>query len=88
MLQHHLSPLESGDRLTRAEFERRYAADDRITKAELIEGIVATMESSNTLSGKFTKGESIGLNWRKAAINPCFQREIALFSLNCFPVCG
>ena len=32
-------PLESGDRLTRPEFERRYAASSNI-KAELIEGIV------------------------------------------------
>jgi Uma2 family endonuclease len=33
-------PLESGDRLTRPEFERRYAATPHIKKAELIEGIV------------------------------------------------
>ena len=32
--------LESGDRLTRCEFERRYAAQPRVKKAELIEGIV------------------------------------------------
>jgi Uma2 family endonuclease len=32
--------LESGDRLTRPEFERRYAAATHIKKAELIEGIV------------------------------------------------
>ena len=32
-------PLESGDRLTRPEFERRYAAAT-VTKAELIEGVV------------------------------------------------
>ncbi|NJO73398.1 MAG: Uma2 family endonuclease [Leptolyngbyaceae cyanobacterium RM1_406_9] len=36
----HLPPLESGDRLTRPEFERRYAAAAHIKKAELIEGIV------------------------------------------------
>jgi hypothetical protein len=43
-----LPPLESGDspsetrceRLTRPEFERRYAAASHIKKAELIEGIV------------------------------------------------
>jgi Uma2 family endonuclease len=35
-----LRPLESGDRLTRAEFERRYAAMPHIKKAELIEGEV------------------------------------------------
>lgn len=33
-------PLENGDRLTRAEFERRYAAMPDAKKAELIEGIV------------------------------------------------
>ncbi|MGF1496609.1 MAG: Uma2 family endonuclease [Elainellaceae cyanobacterium] len=32
--------LESGDRLTRPEFERRYTAATHIKKAELIEGIV------------------------------------------------
>ncbi len=38
--QEHLPPLASGDRLTRPEFERRYAAAPHIKKAELIEGIV------------------------------------------------
>ena len=33
-------PLESGDRLSRAEFERRYEAMPHIKKAELIEGVV------------------------------------------------
>jgi Uma2 family endonuclease len=32
--------LENGDRLTRAEFERRYAAMPDLKKAELIEGVV------------------------------------------------
>jgi len=32
--------LENGDRLTRAEFERRYSAMPQVKKAELIEGIV------------------------------------------------
>jgi hypothetical protein len=35
-----LPPLESGDRLTRLEFEKRYAAMSRKVKAELIDGIV------------------------------------------------
>ena len=34
-----LPPLESGDKLTRSEFERRYAAMPQVKKAELIEGI-------------------------------------------------
>ncbi|NEQ95229.1 MAG: Uma2 family endonuclease [Cyanothece sp. SIO2G6] len=33
-------PLQSGDCLSRPEFERRYAADQSIRKAELIEGVV------------------------------------------------
>ena len=33
-------PLENGDRLTRREFERRYAVRPDIKKAELIEGVV------------------------------------------------
>lgn len=35
-----LPPLENGDRLTRPEFERRYAAMSHIKKAELVEGCV------------------------------------------------
>ena len=35
-----IPPLESGDRLSRAEFERRYNAHPEIKKAELIEGVV------------------------------------------------
>ena len=35
-----LAVLESGDRLTRSEFERRYAALPHLKKAELIEGVV------------------------------------------------
>jgi Uma2 family endonuclease len=33
-------PLENGDRLTRAEFERRYAAMPENVRAELVEGVV------------------------------------------------
>src|SRR3990172_4369518 len=33
-------PLENGDRLTWREFERRYEANPRLKKAELIEGVV------------------------------------------------
>lgn len=35
-----IPPLENGDRLTRHEFERRYAAMPGLKKAELIEGVV------------------------------------------------
>jgi hypothetical protein len=35
-----IPPLQNGDRLTRAEFERRYDAMPHLKKAELIEGVV------------------------------------------------
>ena len=35
-----IPPLENGDKLTRAEFERRYHAMPNLKKAELIEGVV------------------------------------------------
>ena len=37
---HDIPELRAGDRLTRAEFERRYAAMPHVKKAELIEGVV------------------------------------------------
>ncbi len=36
----HAAPLANGDRLTRAEFERRYEAMPAVKKAELINGVV------------------------------------------------
>jgi Uma2 family endonuclease len=36
----NIPPLESGDRLTRYEFERRYQVMPQVKKAELIEGVV------------------------------------------------
>lgn len=35
-----IPPLENGDRLSRAEFERRYQAMPQVKRAELIEGVV------------------------------------------------
>jgi hypothetical protein len=39
-------PLHSGDRLTRAEFARRYALHPEIQKAELIDGVVYVASST------------------------------------------
>ncbi len=36
----NIPPLQSGDRLSRPEFERRYAAAPHVKQAELIEGVV------------------------------------------------
>ena len=38
--EQQIPPLFNGDHLTRAEFERRYAAQPHLKKAELIEGVV------------------------------------------------
>ena len=40
LITRELTILESGDRLSRAEFERRYQALPQLKKAELIEGVV------------------------------------------------
>ena len=39
-IQPEVLPLQTGDRLTRSEFERRYHAMPHVKKAELIEGVV------------------------------------------------
>ncbi len=40
LMRHPIPPLENGDHLTRAEFERRYQAMPDVKKAELIDGVV------------------------------------------------
>ena len=45
-------PLESGDRLTRAEFHRRYCLRPDIKKAELIMGVVYVASPTSGLHGK------------------------------------
>ena len=39
-----IPPLQAGDRLTRAEFERRYRAMPHLTKAELVEDVARAAE--------------------------------------------
>ena len=46
-----IPPLENGDRLTRAEFERRYEAMPNV-KAELIEGVVFIQKNRRVSEGK------------------------------------
>ena len=52
-------PLQSGDRLTRYEFERRYQAMPHLKKAELIEGVVY-MPSPVSASHSGAHGSIIG----------------------------
>ena len=44
-----IPPLETGDRLSRAEFERRYEAMPGLKKAELIEGVVYVASPVNLM---------------------------------------
>lgn len=69
--------LENGDHLTRAEFERRYAAMPDVKKAELIEGMVMMPSPvSNTHSKAnsvmvWTMAPSTGFHSKMANTLPC-----------------
>ncbi|MBD2677575.1 MULTISPECIES: Uma2 family endonuclease [Nostoc] len=56
-----IPPLENGDKLTRAEFERRYEAMPNVKKAELIEGIVYM--ASPVRANKHGKPHSHIMTW-------------------------
>jgi Uma2 family endonuclease len=47
-LRNQTPPLETGDRLTRQEFERRYWAMPNVKKAELLEGVVYLPQPRNS----------------------------------------
>ncbi len=55
------SRLENGDRLTRAEFERRYESRPDLKKAELIEGVVCM--PSPTRSGSHARPHAPLVGW-------------------------
>ncbi|MCT7990871.1 Uma2 family endonuclease [Laspinema olomoucense] len=57
-------PLESGDRLTRDEFEHRYHAAPDITKAELIEGVVFV--ASPVRSNRHGRPHALIMAWLSA----------------------
>ena len=65
--------LESGDRLTRCEFERRYAACPEIKKAELIEGVVYVSLPVRYESHAAPHGALQGLLFLYAARTPRVQ---------------
>lgn len=56
-----LIPLESGDRLSRAEFHRRYCARPDIKKAELVQGVVYV--ASPTRHRAHGKPHSASVGW-------------------------
>lgn len=55
-----IPPLENGDRLSRAEFERRYEAHPEIKKAELIEGVVYIASPARVRSHGVPHSDIIG----------------------------
>jgi Uma2 family endonuclease len=66
-------PLESGDRLTRAEFERRYGAMPHLKKAELIEGVVYVPSPVRSVSHAQPHGRMITWLGVYAAATPGVQ---------------
>ena len=59
-----IPPLENGDRLTRAEFERRYDAMPDLKKAELIEGEVyvgSPVRPGGTASRTLNSSAGVGI---------------------------
>lgn len=62
--------LESGDRLTRCEFERRYATRPDIKKAELIEGVVYVASPARATSHGGPQSAVHGLLSTYAAFTP------------------
>ncbi|MFN8486632.1 MAG: hypothetical protein U0350_03510 [Caldilineaceae bacterium] len=55
-----IPPLQSGDHLSRAEFERRYDAHPEIKKAELIEGVVYVASPVRVRRHGIPHSDSIG----------------------------
>lgn len=67
---HQMPPLESGDRLNRDEFERRYQHDHRVKKAELIEGVVYVASPLRFESHAEPHGNLIGWMWTYKTATP------------------
>jgi hypothetical protein len=63
-------PLENGDRLTRAEVERRYEAMPHLKKAELIEGVVYVPSPVRYLQHGVPHAQLIGWLIQYAAHTP------------------
>lgn len=62
--------LENGDRLTRAEFERRYSAMPHLKKAELVEGIVLMPSPVHLSKHAEPHAELIGWLHQYKAVTP------------------
>ena len=67
--------LENGERLTRAEFERRYAARPDLKKAELVEGIVRVPSPARSRSHARPHAAVVGWLFAYAASTPGVQLD-------------
>lgn len=65
-----IPPLESGDRLSRDEFERRYQAMPKVEKAELIEGVVYVASPLRFKSHAQPHSNLMGWLWTYAIATP------------------
>lgn len=65
-----IPPLESGDRLSRHEFERRYTAIPDIKKAELIEGVVYVASPLRFTNHAEPHSHLIGWMWTYRTATP------------------
>jgi Uma2 family endonuclease len=65
-----IPPLESGDRLTRNEFERRYNAMPDVKKVELIEGVVYVASPLRFEPHAEPHGDIIGWLWNYKIATP------------------
>jgi Uma2 family endonuclease len=63
-------PLESGDRLSRHEFERRYSGMPNVKKAELIEGVVYVASPLRFRSHATPHGNIMGWLWTYKIATP------------------
>nr|WP_200892591.1 Uma2 family endonuclease [Aliterella atlantica] len=65
-----IPPLESGDRLSRQEFERRYQAMPEVKKAELVEGVVYVASPLRFRSHAQPHGNIMGWLWNYTVATP------------------
>jgi Uma2 family endonuclease len=72
-LSQAIPPLAAGDRLTRAEFERRYKAMPNVKKAELIEGVVYMPSPVSTEGHGAPHADFIGWLVQYRAMTPGVQ---------------
>ncbi len=80
-----IPPLQAGDRLTRAEFERRYRAMPHINKAELIEGVVympSPVSNEGHASPHIRLSTVLGTYWSQTPGIGCGDNATVLLDLD------